>query len=237
MEGRFQTTHWSLVLAARTGESEESRDALEKLCEAYWFPLYAFIRRKGYAAEEARDLTQGYFAKLLERRDLRQVRPELGRFRSFLLASVEHFLSNELDRERAKKRRPGGGWISLDIREAEDRYAMEPADTLTPESLFERKWAGTVLSRTFAKLEADWTAQERSDRIQALSGFIVGEETAASYREVGDALGMSENAVKAAVHRLRKRFGQFLREEISQTVRDPRDVDDEIRHLLGAVSG
>lgn len=232
MDARFQTTHWSLVLAARTGQSPESRTALEELCNAYWFPLYAFVRRQGYGAEEARDLTQGYFARLLERRDLRQVRPELGRFRSFLLASVKHFLSNELDRERAKKRGSGAPMLSLDTREAEVRYASEPADAMTPEVLFERKWATTVLERTLAQLDAEWTGADRAPRIRALRGFLAGDEEAASYREVGESLGMSEDAVKTTVYRLRKRFGELLRGEIEQTIRDPADVDDEIRHLL-----
>src|SRR5262249_41550325 len=138
--GRFQTTHWSLVLAARDATGIESREALEALCSAYWFPLYAFIRRQGFGEEEARDLTQGYFTRILERRDLEDVRPELGRFRSFLLASVRHFLSNERDRERAKRRFPDRPLLSLDARDAEGRYRVEPADDLTPEALFERKW-------------------------------------------------------------------------------------------------
>ena len=232
MDARFQTTHWSLVLAAGTGQSPESRVALEELCGAYWFPLYAFIRRQGYGADEARDLTQGYFARLLERRDLRQVRPELGRFRSFLLVSIQHFLSNELDRERAQKRGKGVPTVSLDAREAEDRYAAEPAKAATPEILFERKWAATVLDRTLGRLEVEWAGDERAPRFRALRGHLAGDGDAASYREIGASLGMSEDAVKTTVHRLRRRFGELLRSEIANTVRDPRDVDDEIRHLL-----
>jgi RNA polymerase sigma-70 factor (ECF subfamily) len=236
MDARFQTTHWSLVLAARTGQSPESRIALEELCNAYWFPLYAFVRRQGHAADEARDLTQGYFARLLERRDLRQVRPELGRFRSFLLVSVKHFLSNELDREQAKKRSPEGGLISLDARIAEERYAAEPVESETPEVLFDRKWAATVLERVLARLEAESSAGDRASRFRALRGQLDGGDGGASYRDIGAVLGMTEDAVKAAVHRLRKRFGELLRGEIANTVRDPGDVDDEIRHLLGALS-
>jgi RNA polymerase sigma factor (sigma-70 family) len=236
MNGRFQTTHWSLIMAARTGESPASREALEELCRAYWFPLYAFVRRQGYGAEEARDLTQGFFASLLERRDLERVRPELGRFRSFLLASVKHFLSNELDRERAKKRGAGAPMVSLDAREAEDRYAAEPAEKATPEVLFERKWAATVLERTLARLEVEWAGGARALRFRALRGYLAGDEDAASYRDVGASLGISEDAVKKTVHRLRKRFGELLRGEIADTVRDPADVDDEIRHLLAGLN-
>lgn len=236
MDGRFETTHWSLVLAARTGKSVESRTALEALCGAYWFPLYAFIRREGYAAEEARDLTQGYFARLVERRDLKDVRPELGRFRSFLLVSVKHFLSNELDRERAKKRSPGSPLVSLDAQDAEARYSFEPADALTPETLFERKWAMTVLERTLGRLGEE-NAGQKAQRFEALRAHLSGDEPAASYRELGETLGMSEDAVKVAVHRLRRRFGELLREEIADTVREAGEVDDEIRHLLGVLRG
>jgi RNA polymerase sigma factor (sigma-70 family) len=236
MEGRFQTTHWSLVLAARSGHSPESRVALEELCRAYWFPIYAFIRRQGYPSEEARDLTQGFFALLLERRDLVGVRPELGRFRSFLLASVTHFLSNELDRERARKRAPDQPLLSLDAAEAEHRYALEPADTLTPETLFERKWAAAVVARTLARLQSEWTGDDRAPRFRALRGHLAGDEPAGPYAEVATALGMTEDAVKVTVHRLRKRFGELLRGEIAETVRDPGDVDDEIRHLLSVLN-
>lgn len=236
MDGRFQTTHWSLVLAARSGQSPESRVALEELCRAYWFPIYAFIRRQGYPSEDARDLTQGFFALLLERRDLAAVRPELGRFRSFLLASVTHFLSNELDRERARKRAPERPLLSLDAAEAEQRYALEPADTLTPETLFERKWAAAVVARTLGRLQNEWAGEERAPRFRALRGHLGGDEPATPYANVAAALGMTEDAVKVTVHRLRKRFGELLRGEIAETVRDPSDVDDEIRHLLTALN-
>lgn len=237
MDGRFATTHWSLVLEARTGKSPESRIALEALCGAYWFPLYAFIRREGYAAEEARDLTQGYFARLVERRDLEDVRPELGRFRSFLLVSVKHFLSNELDRERAKKRAPGPPLVSLDAQDAEDRYRFEPVDALTPETLFERKWAAMVLERTLARLGREWTGSERARRFESFRGHLAGDGPAESYRELAVSLDMTEDAVKVTVHRLRRRFGEVLRDEIADTVREPGEVDDEIRYLLGVLRG
>jgi len=235
VDPRFQTTRWSLILAARSGRSPDSREALEALCKAYWFPLYAFIRRLGFGADEARDLTQGYFARLIEHRDLKDVRPDLGRFRSFLLGSVKHFVSNELDRQRAKKRAPERPLLSLDTTEAERLYRFEPVDALTPESVFERKWAATVVQRTLERLRAESTGSPRAARFEALRGHLAGEEPPTSHRELGARLGMTEDAVKVSLHRLRRRFGELLREEIRDTVRDRDDVDDEIRHLLGVL--
>lgn len=236
MDGRFQTTHWSLVLAARNATGVESRNALEALCRAYWFPLYAFIRRRGYEADAARDLTQGYFARLIERRFLDDVRPNLGRFRSFLLASVKHFLSNELDRERARKRAPESPLLSLDARDAEGRYRLEPADQLTPEALFERKWALTVLERASDRLREESGEGERARRFEALRLQLSGDG-GPTYREIAETLGISEDAVKVAVHRLRRRFGELLRQEIADTVRGSGEVDDEVRYLLGVLQG
>jgi RNA polymerase sigma factor (sigma-70 family) len=221
-----------MVLAARTGQSAESREALARLCEAYWYPIYAFVRRQGYGADEARDLTQGYFARLIEKRDLRAVDPDLGRFRSFLLASVRHFLSNERDRERAKKRSPDSQVLSLDAESAERMYRVEPAESLTPETLFERKWAMTVLERSFSKLGEEWGEGERAKRFEKLRGHLIGDAPAAVYAEIAGSLGMTEDAVKVTVHRIRRRFGEILREEIAHTVRDAEDVDQELRYLL-----
>jgi RNA polymerase sigma-70 factor (ECF subfamily) len=232
---KFETRRWSVVLAARTGHSTESRRALAWLCEAYWYPLYAFIRRQGYDPEDARDLTQGYLASLLERGDLRDVRPELGRFRSFLLASVRHYLANERRREHAKKRSPGRPLLSLYADMAEDRYRVEPADELTPEVLFERKWAATVFDRAVSRLGNEWGDGVRARKFEKLRGYLTGDDSA-SYLEAAGALAMTEDAVKATVHRLRRRFGELLREEIAQTVRDPKDVDDEIRYLLDVLA-
>jgi RNA polymerase sigma-70 factor (ECF subfamily) len=237
VDARSETTRWSLVLAARTGRSPDSREALEALCRAYWFPLYSFIRRQGFGPEDAGDLTQGYFARLVEHRDLRDVRPDLGRFRSFLLASVKHFLSNELDRQRARKRAPERPLLSLDAEDAERRYRFKPVDTLTPESVFERRWAATVAQRALARLGTEWSESPRAARFEALRGHLAGEEPTASYRDVGGRLGMSEDAVKVTLHRLRRRFGELLRAEIRDTVRDAAEVDDEIRHLLGVLQG
>jgi RNA polymerase sigma-70 factor (ECF subfamily) len=237
MNPDFTTTRWSLVLAAQAGESTQSRRALGELCAAYWFPIYAFVRRQGYSADDASDLTQGYFARLLEKEDLKDVDPRLGRFRSFLLASVKHFLSNERDRARARKRSPGQPLLELDGQSAENRFSIEPADDLTPEDLFERRWAMTVLERTLERLAAEWSEGERARRFARLRGYLTDEDPGGSYAGAAADLGMSEDAVKVAVHRLRRRYGELLRDEIAQTVGTPDDVDDEIRYLLGILGG
>jgi RNA polymerase sigma-70 factor (ECF subfamily) len=235
VKSRFETTRWSLVLAARTGRSSEGRKALAWLCEAYWYPIYAFVRRQGYNPEDARDLTQGYFARLLERRDLEDVDPALGRFRSFLLASVRHYLSNERDRERAKKRAPERPLLSLYADMAEDRYRVEPVDELTPELLFERKWAMTVLERALARLAEDWKGGERGRRFERLRSQLTGEEPTEPYRDAAADLGMTEDAVKMTVQRLRKRYSELVREEVSHTIRNPGDLDGETRHVFRAL--
>jgi RNA polymerase sigma factor (sigma-70 family) len=232
VKSRFETTRWSLVLAARTGRSEEGRKALAWLCEAYWYPIYAFIRRQGHDPEGARDLAQGYFARLLERGDLQDVDPALGRFRSFLLASVRHFLSNERDRERARKRAPEKPLLSLYADMAEDRYRIEPVDALTPEMLFERKWAATVLERSLTRLREEWRGGERQNRFERLGAYLTGDEPAASYADAGRSLGMTEESVRVTVHRLRRRLGELLRQEVLQTVRASGDLDAEVRYVL-----
>lgn len=235
MKSRFETTRWSLVLAARTGHGPEGKKALAWLCEAYWYPIYAYVRRQGYGPEDARDLTQGYFARLLERRDLQDVDPALGRFRSFLLASVGHFLSKERDRDRAQKRAPEKPLLSLYADMAEDRYRVEPVDELTPEMLFERKWASTVFERSLTRLQSEWAGGERQNRFERLSGYLTGEEPAPAYGDAGRVLGMSEEAVGVAVHRLRRRLGELLREEVAQTVQDGGSLEQEVRYVLGVL--
>lgn len=237
MEHRFETTSWSTVLAAGEADSSRSRQALAALCEAYWFPLYAFIRRQGYAAEGARDLTQGYFLKLIDKDYLKDVRREAGRFRSFLLVSVKHFLSNERDRERALKRGGGQLAISLDFDAAEGRYAIDPPDdALTPDKLFERRWAMAVLESAMTRLNDEFARSGETRRFERLKLYLTGEEPAVPYGDVARELGLSESAVKVAVHRMRLRFGQVLREVISQTVANPLEIDEEIRHMLSALA-
>src|SRR5262245_58063521 len=192
---RFSTTRWSLVLAAGAEDSSRSRRALSDLCAAYWHPIYCLIRRQGYGPDDAADLTQGYLAQLLEKEYLRQVSPELGKFRSFLFVSVKHFLSNERDRERAAKRGGGKAPLRLDAAAAEEQYALEPADALTPEKLFEHRWATTVLERAMDRLHAEASAAGDGRRFDRLRACVSGEESAPAYRDVAAELGMTETAV------------------------------------------
>ena len=233
--GRFQTTNWSLVLAARDEPSAAGREALEALCERYWYPLYACVRGSGHDADAARDLTQDFFARLLERDFLEGVSPEAGRFRSFLLASLKHFLSHERDKRRALKRGGTSIHVSLDDGTAEDRFAREPADHLTPEQVFERRWALTVLDHALEKLKLEHAARGEHHRFERLREFLTGQEPHPSYRDIAGELGVTEEAVKAAVHRLRRRLGVVLREEIADTVARPEEIDDEVRYLLRIV--
>jgi RNA polymerase sigma factor (sigma-70 family) len=232
--GRFATTSWSLVLAAGR-DSSRGRRALEDLCRAYWYPLYAFVRRQGYDADDAADLTQGYFAALLGKEFLAQVSPAAGKFRSFLIASIKHFLSNQRDRDRALKRGGGRPPIELDAASAEERYAIEPPDGLTPEKLFERRWASAVLERAMKRLRSAVERSGDARRFDRLRPYLIGEDSSAPYRDVAQELGMTESALAVAVHRLRKQFGQALRDEIAETVAEPREIDDEIRYLLSAL--
>ncbi len=232
MSGRFATTQWSLVLAARDGTDGEARRALESLCEGYWYPLYAYVRRRGHDAEESRDLTQAFFADLLDRDFLEGVDRSKGRFRSFLLASLGNFLSHARDKERALKRGGGMRPLPLDGDTAETRYRDEPADRMTPELVFERRWGLTVMERAMRRLEAE--SRDDPTRFEQLKACLTGSDHA-PYREIAEALGMSESAVKAAVHRLRQRYGRLLRDEIGETVATAAEVDDELRHLLGVV--
>jgi len=229
---RFATTRWSVVLAARDGLGTEAQSALAALCEAYWYPLYAFVRRQGCDAEAARDLTQAYFAQLLEAGYLRNVQPSLGRFRSFLLSSLKHFLSHERDRARALKRGGGATAISIDTENNEARYRSEPADWQTPEEVFERRWALTVLEKALSHLHQEWAGAGKAAQYERLRSYLTGEEPQIPYREVAAELGMNEGTVRGAVLRLRRRLGRLLRDEIAQTVTDPKELDDELRHLL-----
>jgi RNA polymerase sigma-70 factor (ECF subfamily) len=218
------------VLAAGGSGAQASR-ALAWLCEAYWYPLYVFVRRRGYGPDQARDLTQSYFANLLERRFFEGVDPAAGRFRAFLLATLKHHLAKERTRERAAKRRADNPAFQVPLQDAENRYHAEPEDGLSPESLFERHWAATLLARALRRLSAEQNAAGKGLEYRRLRGYLTGEGEGA-YAEAARDLSMSEGAVKVGVHRLRKRLGRLLREEVSQTVANPGDVDDEVRHLL-----
>ena len=231
---RFSTTHWSLVLSAGGASTPDARAALENLCEAYWYPVYAYVRRRGYSVEDARDLTQGFFARLLEKNDLRGADPARGRFRSFLLSAVRHFLSNQRDWQSALKRGGGQSVLPLDFASGEERYIREPSNQLDPERIFERRWAMEVLESALKRLEADYGRSGDTRHFEILKPCLTDNASDVSYRTMGANLGMSEGAVGVAVHRLRRRFGVALREEVAQIVSEPL-VDDELRYLLHAL--
>ncbi|MEJ2084550.1 MAG: ECF-type sigma factor [Acidobacteriota bacterium] len=236
MSKKFATTQWSQVLAAKGSGDTQARRALEELCSAYWYPLYAYLRHQGYGPNEAADLTQGYFAELLGKDFLEQVDPAKGRFRSFLLASLRHFVSRQRQKAGAQKRGGGVETLSIDTRDAETRFQVESLETLTPERLFERRWAMTVLERAMAALEREALESGTDVQFERFKPYLTGQEPHLPYRQVAADLGMSEGAVKTAVYRLRRRYGAKLRAEIEQTVADPAEVDQEVRHLLACVS-
>ena len=231
----FTTTHWSLVAAAGSDEVSRTRarDALEALCRAYWYPLYAFVRFRGYGADDAQDLTQSFFARILEKGGLALADPGKGRFRSYLLGAMKHFLANEWHRGRAKKRGGGETVLELDALKPEARYALEPARTLDPDAGFDREWALETTARALKNLEAEMRDQGKGDLFEALRGGLTGEEP--PRKDTAARLGMTEGAIKVAVHRLRRRYGEALRAEIADTVADPSEIEIEMRHLLEAL--
>jgi RNA polymerase sigma factor (sigma-70 family) len=233
----FQTTRWSVVVAAADGAASSAAAALSYLCQRYWPPLYAYVRRSGYSIHDAQELTQEFFTRLLDKNYLLVVDPLRGRFRSFLLAALKHFLSNQRKATRAKKRGGGRAVVSWDFAAAEAGYRAELADTFTPERIFERRWALLLLDRVLANLEAEFVAASKKLVFHHLKGLLTADGAAPSYRHVADQLGMTEAAVKMAVHRLRRRYRQLLRAEIAQTVSGPHDVDDELRQLLAVLAG
>lgn len=235
--GRFATTHWSVVLAAREREGSRAGEALAELCRCYWYPLYAYVRRQGHGPHDAQDLTQEFFARLLARNYLAAVAPEKGNFRSFLLASLKHFLANERDRARAAKRGGGQAAISIDERDAERRYRLEPADNMTADKLFDRRWVMTLLETVTARLRAEYAQLGKAALYGRIKDCLGGPRESAPYAQLGAALGMSEGAVKVAVHRLRARYRELLREEIARTVASQAEVDEEIRHLFSLLGG
>ena len=233
--GTFPSTAWTAVSRARGGGEPGAKEALAFLCAAYWPALYSFARRLGYSTEDAHDLTQGYFALLIEKDYLGDVRLREGRFRAFLLTSFKHFLSKERDRARAVKRGGGRVPISIDAGEAEAKHNAGPADTLDPEALFERRWAVTILERAMARLRQEQEQAGRGAEFEQLEGYLTGSEPLLRYQDVAEHLETTEGAVKKMVHRLRRRYGHLLREEIGATVVDPADIDSELRHLLSAI--
>ena len=235
MSHRFATTQWSIVLAAKEGTETEVRQALEFLCNAYWYPLYAFLRRNGQGPEEARDLTQAFFAELLEKHRLQAIDPSKGRFRSFLLASLKNFLSHEYEKAQTLKRGGDVQTVSMDAAGAEVRYKLEPVESLTPEQVFERRWGLTMMERAMHRLEAESVSGGAPEQFEQPKHYVTGSGADTPYREAAERLGMNEGAVKTAVHRMRKRYGRLLREEIGETLADPAEIDDEVRHLLNVI--
>lgn len=233
-QSNFSETRWSLVVAAQGGD--DAQPALAELCRLYWYPLYAFVRRSSYAREEAEDLTQEFFARLLAKNWLSDVDRTKGRFRAFLLAAMKHFLANEWRRMQAEKRGGKCELIPLDVSDAEERYHREPADPLTPESLFERRWALTVIENVFATLRAEMEEAGKRELFETLKDLLSPDARHLSYAEAGSRLGMTEDAVKMTIYRLRKRYRELLRAHIAATVSTNAEVEMEIRDLFRVFS-
>jgi RNA polymerase sigma factor (sigma-70 family) len=234
--GRFVTTRWSVVAAATGSSSPQSRRALADLCQTYWPPLYAFLRRRGHSPEDAQDLTQGFFARVLERHAFRAADPARGRFRSFLLASLQHHVINEHERGAAAKRGGRLPHLSLDFDDVERTYQVEARSQDSPDRAFNRKWAAITLDRALQRLRDESRPAGRHALVAALVPYLTDAGDLPAYRTVAAELGLSEAATRVAVHRLRQRFGTLLRLEIAETVLAPADVDDEIRELIRALS-
>lgn len=234
---RFLTTHWSIVAAAGKGSDITARQALATLCEDYWYPLYAYTRRHGYQAAEAQDLTQGFFLYLLEKDTLQAAVPARGRFRSFLLSSLHHYIANQWRHDQAQKRGGGCRVLSLDLEEGERRYHLEPADELTPEKIFERRWAMTLLNKAVETLRERYARSSKLHIFDALKVYLGGQESTIPYRDLAAQLGTTEGAVKVAVYRLRRRCRDCLRHTIAQTVADEQEIDEELRYLFQVIQG
>jgi len=236
-QGRdFRTTRWSVVLLARQDQSVQGEQALEQLCRSYWYPIYSFIRRQGHDSPRAQDLTQGFFAKVLEKKYLSDADAARGKFRSFLLASVKHYLSNEWDYITRLKRGGGNPLLSLDEEAAEGRYQAEPASHETPDKLYDRRWVEALLELVLTRLRSEIAGQGHEKRFDQLKIFLVDEKGAVSFSEIATRLGMTEAAVKGVVRRMRKRFRELFREEIAHTVASPEQIDEEIRSLIALMA-
>jgi RNA polymerase sigma-70 factor (ECF subfamily) len=230
----FTTTHWSVVLEAQ-GESPAAHEALEKLCRIYWRPIYAFLRRQGVSPEEAEDITQGFFAQLLERRKFSAVRKEKGRLRSFLLGALKYFVADEQRRAMAIKRGEGQRLIPLEELRADKRIEMEPADSMTAEMIYERRWALTVLEQVLDRLKNEYRTAGNAALFDSLKQLLPDEPGSPSQAEIAAQLGMTENALRQAFYRFRQRYQSLLREEIAHTVATPGDIEDELRHLIAVI--
>jgi DNA-directed RNA polymerase specialized sigma24 family protein len=232
----FTTTHWSLVLNAGDPSSPLATESLEKLCRSYWYPLYAYVRRLGENEESAKDLTQGFFARLLEKNYLAQVQREKGKFRSFLLGALKHFVADEWDKARAQKRAGGQPPISLDDTTCEDRYRLEPVDTMDAEKLYERQWALTVLEHARHRLKQEYEEAGKAALYEHLKVYETGDRSGPPYAEVAVKLGLGESGVKSAVLRMRQRYRELVRAEVANTLQSAEEVDSEIRYLISVIS-
>jgi RNA polymerase sigma factor (sigma-70 family) len=232
----FATTHWSVVLAAGRGQDAHASEALEQLCRTYWYPLYVFIRRRGYHPEDAQDLTQEFFARFLRKDYFRLADPARGRFRTFLVHALEHFLVNEW--KRARRVRHGGGTapLSLEIAGVEERYARESAATMTPEEDYDRHWATTLLDQVLDSLQQEYADAHEERAFRELADLLWGKDRSISFAEVGARLGLREGAIRVALHRFRRRFRERLRAAVAQTVADPAELEEELRNLITLVS-
>jgi len=233
----FATTRWSVVLAAGKIEGPQVKAALDKLCQTYWYPLYAYVRRRGRTPEDAQDLTQEFFARLLKANWVERADRERGKFRSFLLTAMNRFLSDEWDKARAQKRGGGVAAIPLQFDDAETRFGLDPADQTTPEQIYERRWALAALEAVLRRLGREYEAEGRLEVFETLKLCLVGDREAQPYAELAAKLAVSEGTVKSATHRMRQRYRQLLREEISDTVAEPGDVDGELRHFMTVLAG
>jgi RNA polymerase sigma-70 factor (ECF subfamily) len=238
MGDQFPTTLWHLVLRAQSGPTKQAQEALATLCQVYWYPLYAFVRRQNYGPEEAQDLTQAFFAQLLEKHYLDDYERERGRFRSFLLTALKHFLSNERDRSRALKRGGGITLAPLDalIQTGETRYTREPQYSSTPESIYEKQWALTLLDHVLIRLRAEFAKTGKEDQFDRVKDLLTGDENHIAYSDLAAELQTTEGALKVAIHRMRRRFREVLRDEISRTVSQPDLVGEEIRYLMAVIA-
>ena len=233
---QFAVTHWSVVLAAGGSDSTQAHDALERLCKTYWFPIYAFVRRQGHTPHDAQDLTQGFFTRLLERNYLADADRSKGRFRSFLLGALKHFLANEWDKAQAQKRGGGQTLIPIDVATAETASGFEPADNLTADKVFERRWALTLLDQVLRRLRHEYVSDGKEEMFNQLKQTLTEASRSVPYAEIAVRLRTTEGAIKVAVHRLRQRYREMLRAEIASTVGDPAEVEDEIRNLFAALA-
>ena len=231
MGAHFKSTRWSAVRKAGDPDAPSAMEALARLCRDYWYPLYAFVRRKGYTPEDAQDLTQEFFARVFEKGIVEQANQARGRFRSFLLSSLNHFLSNEWDKKKTIKRGGQCYFISWEELGAEDRYVQEPFSNVSAENLYERHWAATLLEKSTEALRREYEAAGEQAVFEVLLGFLSGLEKRESYKQASDRLNLTEDAVRMRLHRMRRRFGKLLREEVADTV-EPDEIDDEMRHLF-----